>query len=71
MLVKSCFKDSLDLKEIENCHYVYSRDFIRIDMKKLQQLMELSKFIRHQIQEKHANLCKRVKMKKRINKKKN
>lgn len=71
MLVKSCFKDRsrLDLKEIENCHYVYSRDFIRIDMKKLQQLMELSKFIRHQ--EKNANLCKRVKMKKRINKRKN
>lgn len=61
MLVKSCFKDSIDLKEIENCHYVYSRDFIRIDMKKLQQLMELSKFIRHQIQEKYINLYKRVK----------
>lgn len=58
MAVKSPFKNKVALWEIENCHYVYSHDLVRINMAKLRQLVELSNFITQLIQAKYADLAR-------------
>ena len=56
MVIEQRFRNNVDLREIESCHYVYSRDLVRINMNRLRRLVELSNFIRRQIRVKYAKL---------------
>ena len=56
MVIKPRFQNNVNLREIESCHYVYSRDLIRINMNRLCRLVELSNFIRRQIRVKYGKL---------------
>lgn len=70
MAIKPCYKNKVDLEEIKNCRYVYTRDLVRINMNRLWQLVELSNFIRHQIRAKYGKLSGlRAKKKKKLDKK--
>lgn len=70
MVIKPCYKNKVDLEEIKNCHYVYTRDLVRINMSRLWQLVELSNFIRQQILVKYGKLSGlRAKRRKKLDKK--